>query len=322
LILGGATLVAILGFSIARVGLRPLALMSADAQSIGPNNRQQRLALPSLPRELLHLGRSFNAALDRLEQAYRQLETFNADVAHELRTPLTNLIGQTQVALTRERQALALREVLQSNLEELERLRSIVSDMLFLARAEQGERPSQQIETSIASEVAKTVEFFEMLLEEAGMSVDVQGDAVAPIDTALFRRALTNLLQNAIQHAISGGKIQVRISQTHECASVAFSNRSNPIEPQHLARLFDRFYRIDTSRRNSVESHGLGLTIVKAVAAMHNGGVFAHSENGMITIGFSVALSPTSIASQNLDSAALAQIPNAKLKSEPACTTV
>ncbi|MDR0458242.1 MAG: heavy metal sensor histidine kinase, partial [Burkholderiaceae bacterium] len=289
-IVAGAALIAALGYWIARVGLQPLMRMSLDAQSIGPDNRQQRLALPPLPRELLHLGQSFNAALDRLAGAYRQLETLNADVAHELRTPLTNLIGQTQVTLARERQAPALREVLQSNLEELERLRAIVADMLFLARAEQGERAYQRAPASIAAEVGKTIEFFDMLLEEARMRVTVQGDADAPIQTALFRRALTNLLQNAIQHSPGGTDIQVRITREARNASVAFSNPGEPIAPEQLAHLFDRFYRIDAARRNSGESHGLGLAIVKAVATMHNGGVFARSQDGIVTVGFSVAL--------------------------------
>jgi two-component system heavy metal sensor histidine kinase CusS len=290
LTLAGAALVAALGYWIARVGLQPLMRMSLDAQSIGPDNREQRLALSPLPHELLHLGQSFNAALDRLDGAYRQLETFNADVAHELRTPLTNLIGQTQVTLARERQAPALHEVLQSNLEELERLRAIVADMLFLARAEQGERARQRVLASIAEEVGKTIEFFDVLLEDARMRAVVHGDAQAPIETALFRRALTNLLQNAIQHSPPGADIEVRITHDTRSATVAFSNRGDPIAPEQLARLFDRFYRIDAARRNSDESHGLGLAIVKAVAAMHNGKVFARAQDGMVTVGFSVAL--------------------------------
>jgi two-component system heavy metal sensor histidine kinase CusS len=286
----GTVLASVLGYWIVRVGLQPLARMSADAQSIGPDNRGQRLALAPLPRELLNLGQSFNAALDRLDSAYQKLETFNADVAHELRTPLSNLIGQTQVTLARQRDAAALREVLQSNLEELERLSAIVADMLFLARAEQGERVHLRTQASIAAEVGKTIEFFDVLLEEARMRVSVQGDAVAPIETALFRRALSNLLQNAIQHSAPGGDIQVRITREADSATVAFSNPGRPIAPEHLARLFDRFFRLDAARSNSYESHGLGLAIVKAVAVMHDGKVFASAQDGIVTVGFSVAL--------------------------------
>jgi two-component system heavy metal sensor histidine kinase CusS len=290
LTLAGTALAAALGYWIARIGLGPVQRLSADAQRIGPDDRARRLQLPALPRELSDLGSSFNAALDRLDAAYRQLATFSDDVAHELRTPLANLIGQTQVALARERNADALREVLQSNLEELERLRAIVADMLFLARAEQGVRARDLVASSLAQEVGKTVEFLDLLLDEAGMSVQVEGDAVAPIETSLFRRALTNLLQNAIQHSRPGSRVVVRIGGDERSAAVSFSNPSAPIAPEQLPRLFDRFYRVDSSRRNSGENHGLGLSIIKAVAVMHNGTVFARSDNGITTVGFSVAL--------------------------------
>ena len=180
--------------------------------------------------------------------------------------------------------------MLQSNLEELERLRAIVADMLFLARAEQGERAHKLTESSLAREVDKTVEFFDVLLEDAGMQVEVVGDAVAPIETSLFRRALSNLLQNAIQHSQGSGPIVARVEKHADRAEVSFSNPSEPIPPEQLARLFDRFYRVDAARHNSGENHGLGLAIVKAVAAMHGGTVFARSGDGVTTIGFSVGL--------------------------------
>lgn len=284
----GALLVAALSYRVARVGLRPVAQLSADARRIGPDTRQQRLRMVPLPRELDEFVSSFNSALDRLDAAYTQLESFNADVAHELRTPLANLIGQTQVALGREREAADLREVLQSNLEDLERLRAIVSDMLFLARAERGERAARCVQVSLARELGKTVEFFDMLLDDAGVQVEVEGDAQALVETSLFHRAVTNLLQNAIQHAPRGARIHARIAYSGEEAEVSVSNPSDPIPAEQLPRLFDRFYRADASRPNSDANHGLGLAIVKAIAAMHGGRVFARSEGGMVTVGFTL----------------------------------
>jgi two-component system heavy metal sensor histidine kinase CusS len=291
LVLCGAVLVAALSYRVARVGLKPVAQLSADAQRIGPHNRAQRLRMPAMPLELAEFGSSFNSALDRLDAAYTQLESFNADVAHELRTPLANLIGQTQVALSRGRDAGELREVLQSNLEELERLRTIVSDMLFLARAERGERAARRVRTSLAREIGKTVEFFDMLLDDAGLEVRVEGDAHAAIETSLFHRAVTNLLQNAIQHAPRGTRIVARIDSSDDGAQVSVSNPSEPIPPEQLPRLFDRFYRVDASRPNSDANHGLGLAIVKAIASMHGGRVFAQSEAGVTTVGFSLGRS-------------------------------
>ncbi len=289
----GSLLVALLGHWIARLGLRPLHRLSREAQALSPQKLSQRLDHSPLPAEMSELIRSFNGALDRLESAYQQLQAFNADVAHELRTPLTNLIGQTQVALSRPRHGDELQEVLQSNLEELDRLRGIVNDMLFLARADRGATALDRVQVSLAGEIATTVEFLEVVLEEHGMQVRVEGDAQAGIERALFRRAVTNLLQNAVEHSTDGAEIVVAITheeRPQEAAQVrvAVRNPGPEIPLNHLPRLFDRFYRVDSARSGSGENHGLGLAIVKAVATMHGGSVFAMSEKGFTTIGFTL----------------------------------
>ena len=285
----GAVVVTGLGLMIARLGLQPLGKLSHEAGELSPKNLSQRLQLSRLPAELSQLGASFNGALDRLESAYQQLEGFNADVTHELRTPLANLIGQTQVALSRERTAAELVETLQSNLEELERLRAIVNDMLFLARADQGERASRLETVSVAAEVNKTVEFLDFIMDEAEVSVRVEGDARAQIETALFRRAVTNLLHNAIKYSQAGAEILVEVgAEQAQGVRISVSNPGPEIPKEHLPRLFDRFYRVDSARAKSWESHGLGLSIVKAIAQMHNGSVFASCQGGVTMVGFSV----------------------------------
>jgi two-component system heavy metal sensor histidine kinase CusS len=287
----GVPLVALIGYLIARLGLVPLRQLSDEAHALSPSTLSQRLITKDLPSELSALVASFNGALDRLEKTYQQLESFNADVTHELRTPLATLIGQTQVALSRDRSAPQLVEVLQSNLEDLERLRGIVNDMLFLARADLGERPQQLLPTSLAEQVNKTVEFLDLLIEDARISVNVQGDAKAPIESALFQRAVTNLLHNAIRHSQAGSTVVVEVGNAIEDrqARVAVSNWGPEIPSGHLHRIFDRFYRVEIARADSVDSHGLGLAIVKAVAEMHTGHVFATSGAGKTTIGFTVA---------------------------------
>lgn len=285
---GGVLLVALIGYLVTNLGLVPLKRLSREAHALSPSALSQRLVMTHLPTELSDLAQSFNGALDRLEAAYEQLESFNADVTHELRTPLTNLIGQTQVALSRERSAPELVEVLHSNLEDLERLRAIINDMLFLARANMGERPQHLSRTSLAVEVGKSVEFLDFLMEEADVRVHVQGDVQAPIESSLFRRAVTNLLHNAIRHSQPGSEICIDITADAKQASISVSNPGPEIPIEHIGRLFDRFYRVDTARTNSGESHGLGLAIVKAIAAMHAGKVFAVSRDGITTVGFSV----------------------------------
>lgn len=287
----GSLAVLLLSYSVTRIGLAPLTRLTRDASAVSPNNRSQRLNTTSLPHELNDLANSFNGALERLDGAYCRLESFNADVAHELRTPVTILIGQTEVALTRNRSVEDLRHTLQSNLEEFERMRAIINDMLFLARADQGERATGLVEVSLAAEVAHTLEFLEIPLEEARVHARLHGDATAHVNRSLFGRACTNLLMNAIQHCQPGAQINVRIVRDGQQVRIEVANPGEPIEPGVLEHLFDRFYRAEASRTNSRENHGLGLAIVKAIAEMHRGSVSVQSANGVNTFAFSIAAS-------------------------------
>ncbi|MBV8628020.1 MAG: heavy metal sensor histidine kinase [Paraburkholderia sp.] len=286
----GSLVVLLLSYSVTRIGLEPLRRLTREASEVSPNNRSQRLDTRSLPDELNDLANSFNGALERLDGAYGRLESFNADVAHELRTPVTILIGQTEVALTRNRSVEDLRHTLQSNLEEFERMRTIINDMLFLARADQGERATELVEVSLAAEVARTLEFLDIPLEEARVHAVSHGDAMALVNRSLFGRACTNLLMNAIQHCARGATITVTIIRDAECVRISVANPGEPVAAAVLDHLFDRFYRAEVSRTNSRENHGLGLAIVKAIAEMHGGTVFARSELGVNTFGFSIAL--------------------------------
>jgi two-component system heavy metal sensor histidine kinase CusS len=281
----GVLMASALGYWVARIGLKPLIKLSHEAQRLAPPLRAGRLRLSPLPPELEQFVDSFNSTLERVEQAYSRLESFNADVAHELRSPLTNLIGQTQVALTRGRSAEHYFEVLQSNLEELERLRSIINDMLFLASADQGNKATKLTSTSLADEVATTLEYLDFILEDAQVEVQVSGDALVQIEVAHLRRALINLLSNAVQHTGAGQVIKVRIEVEEHQVSIGVANPGSPIASEHLPRLFERFYRVDASRSNSGNNHGLGLAIVKAIALMHGGDVFVRSDRGMNTFG-------------------------------------
>jgi two-component system heavy metal sensor histidine kinase CusS len=282
--------VALLSRAVTRFGLAPLTRLSREASQLSPSNRRQRLHSDELPEELHELATSFNGALERLDKAYERLESFNADVAHELRTPVSILIGQTQVALTRDRSVEQLQQTLQSNLEEFERLRVIVNDMLFLSRSDRGERATDLTEVSLRSEIERMLDFLEMPLEEAQLRVEVQGDARAWVNTSLIGRAVSNLFVNAIQHSQPGTTLRATVAPQNGHVEIAVSNPGEPLDPVTREHIFDRFYRIQEARSNSHENHGLGLSIVKAVAEMHGGTVFVRSADGVNTFGFSVAV--------------------------------
>ncbi|CAB3858460.1 Sensor histidine kinase RcsC [Achromobacter anxifer] len=288
----GALLVAFLGYGIARLGLWPVRRLGGQAHGLAPGNTGQRLDTRHLPTEIKDLAVSFNGVLERQEVAWRQLESFNADVAHELRTPLTNLIGQTQLGLAVCRDEQEFKELLQSNLEELERMASIVNDMLFLSHAQVGRMAMDLSDVSLREEAAKTAEYLEPLFVEKELTVDMEGDAHARVDRRLFHRALANLLENAACYATAQTGIKVELEEQDGYAYVRVANRGTPIDPQVLPRLFERFFRAESARSGSNKHHGLGLTIVKAIASIHQGDVFVRSENGVNTFGFTMASRP------------------------------
>ncbi len=313
----GVFIVALLGYMVSRIGMRPVSTLSKQAQHLAPGDYGQRLDTTELPEELKQLASSFNGVLDRQEIAWRQLDSFNADVAHELRTPLTNLIGQTQLGLSRRRSHDDLEELLGSNLEELERMTSIVNDMLFLSHAHAGEHASQLTQVSLREETLKTAEYVEPSFAEKQLVLDVEGDVTTHIDRRLFHRSLANLLENSARHSPSNSTVTVRLSEKDNQACVEVSNPGEPIASEHLHRLFERFYRVDTSRTRSDTHHGLGLSIVRAVAIMHRGDVFARSENGINTFGLTFAKQPDATRTKKLMSGRPLSKPADKIVREP-----
>lgn len=291
--LSGAVLVSAVGTWLIRRALLPVHDLARQAASLSPESVGKPLDGSAQAQELQPLVAQFNALLIRLDDAYQQLEGFNADVAHELRTPLATLIGETELALNRERSLSDLRDVLGSNLEDLHRLAGMVNDMLFLSRADRGEHPRRRPVSSLAELVTEVVEFHEASLQEAGVSAHVSGDGSGAFDAGLIRRALSNLLANATRFAERGTVLEVVIKpdgNDRVCLSV--HNKGPVIPPEHLPRLFDRFYRVDRAREHGDHHHGLGLAIVAAIARMHGGAPFARSAAGSTCVGFTVVGSP------------------------------
>lgn len=288
----GTLAVSAAGFWLVRRGLSPLDALVRQTNRITALELERRLDGSGQVKELQPLIVQFNGLLDRLGAAYRQMESFNADVAHELNTPLSTLISSCELALRRPRSHEELKEILASNLEELREVAGIVADMLFLSNAERGVPARRGRPSSVAALVRDVVDFHEAALQEAGLGAAVDGDAFAALDTPLVRRAVSNLLSNATRYAAAGSVVRV---QVESCADgdvvIAVSNDGQNVEPQHLARLFDRFYRADAARNRSSGHHGLGLSIVAAIAKMHAGSTFASSDAGRTRIGFTLRAS-------------------------------
>lgn len=284
-VLLGALAAALLAYGITRRGLRPLQAVARTAGQVTANQLGERLRIEDAPAELEDMVRAFNRMLDRLEESFRRLVQFSSDIAHDLRTPISNLMIGTQVVLSQQRSAPEYEALLASNIEEYERLTRMIESMLFLSRADNAQIALRKDTISVDAELRRIAEYFEGTAEEASVSLDVNASGNLIADSALFQRAASNLVANAIRYTPSGGRVTIR---GHEQGDNEFvievSNPGGGIELEHLPRIFDRFYRIDTSRGASQSSSGLGLSIVKSIMVLHGGRVQVESlRNGSTT---------------------------------------
>lgn len=267
-------------FVLAKVGLKPLDRFSRAVAHVSAHNLSAELDPAELPRELQHLASAFKAMLDRVNEGVRRLSDFSSDLAHELRTPLATLLGRTQVALSRTRTADQLIDVMESNVEELQRLTRLVTDMLFLAQADDAKASLYLTALDLADESRKVAEFLEVLARERDMTIVVSGGATAKADRELIRRAIMNLLSNAIRHGTHGSTVHITAHHDGKLACVDVANEGAPIPPEDCRRLFERFYKVDRSRNRDTGGSGLGLAIVRTIAELHGGSAAVHSAEG------------------------------------------
>ena len=272
---------ALLGAWAARSGLQPLRRMSAVARGISAHSLNARLPEAQIPPELAEMAHSFNAMLARLDDSFQRLSAFSADIAHELRTPLSNLLTHTQVTLTRPRPIEDYREALHSNLEELQWMAQLVNDMLYLAKADHGLLMPKRDALELADEADVLLEFFAPLAEDAGVSLTREGHARIDGDRSMLRRALSNLLDNALRFTPADGGVNVRIVDQPSAVRVSVENSGEGISAELLPRLFDRFYRADPARQEGSSEHaGLGLAITQSIVRAHGGQIHCESEAG------------------------------------------
>lgn len=281
MIASGIAIMGLMGWVAVRQGHAPLRRIIAQIRRISTSQLHLRLSPDTVLIELADLAVSFNEMLERVEEAFRRLSNFSADIAHELRTPVTNLMTQTQVALSNARSIEEYRETLYSNLEEYERIAQMIGDMLFLAKAENGLYKPSLANVNLVLEVQALFDYFEAWAEERGVLLALEGAAAVPGDRLMLRRALSNLLSNAIRHTPSGQTVVVRLAETGDDAvEIVVENPGTDIPPEHLPRLFDRFYRWDSSRQRKDDGVGLGLAIVKSIVDAHGGSISVVSAEG------------------------------------------
>jgi len=286
LVLGtGVLFAALTGVVITRAGLRPLATMTRASRQITANNLSSRLVPEDWPVELRELTQAFDAMLDRLQESFGRLTAFSADIAHALRNPVNNLRGEAEVALSKARSPAEYQQALGSALEEYDRLARMIDGLLFIARTD---NPTAQIEhTRVAArgEIAAVQEFYEALAADKAVTVVCAGDAALSGDPMLVRRAVSNLLANALKHTPGGGRVTLAARNRPDgSAEIRVEDTGAGIPAEHLPLVFDRFYQVKGSPGQTSQGAGLGLAIVQSIMRLHRGEVRIESEPGRGTV--------------------------------------
>lgn len=290
----GTALAALAALFVTRAGLRPLHDIRRNMQRITASKLDERLSAQKWPAELRELAGEFDAMLDRLQNSFTRLAEFSSDLAHAMRNPINNLRGGTEVALTRARTPEEYRGILASSLEEYERLSRLIGGLLFIARADDPRAALERVAFPVRVEMDAVREFYEAVAAERRVEVACTGDASLSGDPALVRRAVSNLLANALKCTPAGGRVTLGARSLPDGGvEVSAADTGCGIAPEHLPRLFERFFQVDKTRQaNNGDGAGLGLAIVRSIMRLHGGEASITSTPGVgstVTLRFPAA---------------------------------
>ena len=283
ILLGASVFFPLVGYRIARHGIRPVEEIAATARRITSTNLRERILAEGYPSELASLAGTFNEMLDRLKESFEQISRFSADIAHDLRTPVNNIRGEAEVALARARTVDEYRDVLESSLEEAVRLSDLIGDLLFLARAESPLTDLHRQAGNVDELLGAVREYYEATALDGGVFLVTSASGrpmYGEFDRALMLRAVSNLVSNAIAHTPCGGSVTLASSTTDAEMCIKVSDTGIGIPAEALPRVFDRFFRVDPSRCKMSGGTGLGLAIVQSIMTLHGGSAEISSQLG------------------------------------------
>ncbi|MBU5615193.1 heavy metal sensor histidine kinase [Geomonas azotofigens] len=266
-------------YIVVKRGLRPLDEFSGSIRTITGSRLNTRLEPARFPSEMHSVVESVNAMMARLESSFQRLSHYSGNLAHELRTPINNLMLEAEIALSQQRSPQEYQEIISSSLTEYERLAAVIDKLLFLARADNEKNDLMFEKLDAGTEVEEVVDYFSDEAATAGIALVSRVDASFWGDRTLFRRALSNLISNALAYTPAGGEVTISSSKgSNGEVEIIVADTGCGIYSEHLPFLFDRFYRAKSGSHHS--GTGLGLAIVKAIMEMHNGDVSAWSRPG------------------------------------------
>lgn len=261
-------------YLIARRALAPIEGMARAAQQITAARLSDRLPVDNPDDELGHLASVFNGMFGRLEASFDQLRRFTADASHEMRTPLTAIRTVGEVGLREPRTDHQYREIIGSMLEEADRLNRLVESLLTLARAEAGHARLARERVDLGAMAREVVDHLSVLAEDKrqAVTIDAPDGVFVLADRVVLRQAVINLLDNAIKYSPVEGQVRVAVTAGPSPVAILAVQDSGPgIAPEHVGKIFDRFYRIEKSRSREVGGAGLGLSIARWAVEAHGG---------------------------------------------------
>jgi two-component system OmpR family sensor kinase len=271
---GGAVWLAGLGggWWLAGRALKPIDTIGRTASRIAAGNLDERIEIANTDNELDRLGRVLNDTFDRLSTAIERQKRFTADASHELRTPVTIILSETQRALKREREPEQYREILGTCRTAAERMRALVESLLVLARQDLPANDSRHVPCDLAEIANGVADLLQPLADEHSTTI-ARELAPSPIngDSHSLAMVVQNLLSNSLIHPPAGGVVKLKTFASSEGYALEVSDNGPGIAAEHLPRLFDRFYRADSSRNQTNGHSGLGLAIAKTIVEAHGG---------------------------------------------------
>jgi heavy metal sensor kinase len=279
------------GLFLANKALRPVDEITKTARMITSRSLNQRIKLRKTKDEIGRLAETFNDMISRLGRSFKQIRQFTADASHELRTPLTILKGEIEVGLRRKRRPKEYKDILDSNLEEVNHMSQIVDDLLFLSKADMGEVHLEKHRINLAklvSEIHAQAQTIAMAKDiRVHISNDVDGVVIG--DRLKVRQLLLNLVDNGVKYTPQGGEMRISLEKNDGRFKLRVIDNGIGIAPEDQPHIFDRFFRVDKARSREAGGSGLGLSICKWIVEAHGGEITVESDFGKGSI-FTVTL--------------------------------
>ena len=271
------------GFFLAGRALAPVSSITETARQISAAGLSQRLQLDLPDDEIGQLAHTFDAMLERLDQAFQRERQLTADVSHELRTPLAMLKTQLSLARSRPRDVQTLQAMMTEMEGDVDRMTQLIAQMLTLTTVEHG--MSVALSTvALAPLLIHLIDQMAPVAAEKGVELQVDVPASSPLrlqgDSDGLRQVFTNLLENAIKYTPTGGQVTLSATCQDRQIQIAVTDNGIGIPAEHLPHLFKRFYRVDQARARGSGGFGLGLAISQAIVQMHGGRIECHSAAG------------------------------------------